>query len=239
MGLGLVSRKLEIDISFAFHCNLCMFPQMWCCSASMLWFPFIGCPPATVRYNMIGHDLEELSMLLALCEGNPPMTGGFPSQRSSNMGFEVFVDVSLNKLLKKTVELLVISYGMMLIWHHCNGRNNWFVKSAEVVLLSVGSVVWWPDWTKDTHHISGKKKNMVWFLEWLEYEMTGNDEKMEQSFGECFFVSFITKHNKAIQNGWPVALAARQMISQAEVWLQWYPHTHTHIYIYIYGKCLN
>ena len=25
------------------------------------------------------------SLLLALCEGNPPVTGGFPSQRASNM----------------------------------------------------------------------------------------------------------------------------------------------------------
>ena len=29
------------------------------------------------------HDMETLPALLALCEGNPPMTGGFPSQRAS------------------------------------------------------------------------------------------------------------------------------------------------------------
>ena len=39
-----------------------------------------------------------LSALLALCEGNPPVTGGFPSQRASD---DVFVDVSLNKSLNK------------------------------------------------------------------------------------------------------------------------------------------
>ena len=30
------------------------------------------------------HDTETLSTLLALCEGNPPVTSGFPSQRTSN-----------------------------------------------------------------------------------------------------------------------------------------------------------
>ena len=30
-------------------------------------------------------DMETLSALLALCEGNPPFTGGFPSQRASNV----------------------------------------------------------------------------------------------------------------------------------------------------------
>ena len=39
-----------------------------------------------------------LSILLALCEGNPPVTGGFPSQRASNTAFDVFFDVNLNKL---------------------------------------------------------------------------------------------------------------------------------------------
>ena len=31
------------------------------------------------------HDMETHSALLALCEGNPPFTGGFPSQRASNV----------------------------------------------------------------------------------------------------------------------------------------------------------
>ena len=39
------------------------------------------------------------SALLALCEGNPPVTGGFPSQRASNAGFDVFFVVSRKQLL--------------------------------------------------------------------------------------------------------------------------------------------
>ena len=34
--------------------------------------------------------LETLSVLLAFCGGNPPVIGGFPSQRASNTDFDVF-----------------------------------------------------------------------------------------------------------------------------------------------------
>ena len=41
------------------------------------------------------------SALLTLCKRNPPVTGGFPSQRASNTGFDIFFDVSSNKRLSK------------------------------------------------------------------------------------------------------------------------------------------
>ena len=43
------------------------------------------------------HQMETPSALLALCEGNPPVTGGFPSQRASNVDRWHFS----SKLLKK------------------------------------------------------------------------------------------------------------------------------------------
>ena len=43
------------------------------------------------------HDIETFSMLLALCEGNPLVNGGFPSQRSRSNTFFMY----------ETVELLV------------------------------------------------------------------------------------------------------------------------------------
>ena len=48
------------------------------------------------------HQMEAFSSaLLALCEGNSPVTGEFPSQRASNAGFDAFFDVSLNKRSRK------------------------------------------------------------------------------------------------------------------------------------------
>ena len=54
-----------------------------------------------VKLIPLRDDIEMLSLLLALCVGNPLVTGGFPSQRASDAGFHDFFDISLNKLLNK------------------------------------------------------------------------------------------------------------------------------------------
>ena len=45
--------------------------------------------------------MESFSMLLALYEGNPPVTGGFPSQGPVTQSFNVFFDLHLKKCLSK------------------------------------------------------------------------------------------------------------------------------------------
>ena len=42
-----------------------------------------------------------ISALLALCVGSPPVTGGFPFQRSVTRSFGIFFDLRLNKWLRK------------------------------------------------------------------------------------------------------------------------------------------
>ena len=41
--------------------------------------------------------METVSALLALCQGNPPVTGEFPSQRPVTRSFDVFFDFRLKK----------------------------------------------------------------------------------------------------------------------------------------------
>ena len=48
-------------------------------------------------YSLWRHAMKKLSALPTLCEGNPPVTGGFTTQRAGNADFEFFFDVSLNK----------------------------------------------------------------------------------------------------------------------------------------------
>ena len=45
--------------------------------------------------------METFPALLTLCEGNQPVTGGFPSQRPVTLSFDVFFDLRLNKRLSK------------------------------------------------------------------------------------------------------------------------------------------
>ena len=47
------------------------------------------------------HQMETFSTLLALCAGNSPVTGEFPSQRSMMQSVDNFFDVHLNKRLSK------------------------------------------------------------------------------------------------------------------------------------------
>ena len=46
-------------------------------------------------------QMETFSALLALCEGNPPVTGVFPSQRPVAQSFDIFFVMRLNKRLNK------------------------------------------------------------------------------------------------------------------------------------------
>ena len=47
------------------------------------------------------HQMETVSTLLALCAGNSPVIGEFPSQTPVMLSFDVFFDLCLNKWLGK------------------------------------------------------------------------------------------------------------------------------------------
>ena len=47
------------------------------------------------------HDMGTFSALLVLCNGSPPVTGGFPSQKVSYGESLCFFAAGLNKIVKK------------------------------------------------------------------------------------------------------------------------------------------
>ena len=58
--------------------------------------------------------METFSTLLIHCEGNPLVTGGFPSQMLVMQTFDVFLDLHLNKRVSK-IEMQVIWDAITLI----------------------------------------------------------------------------------------------------------------------------
>ena len=66
------------------------------------------------------HQMETFSALLALCEGNPPVTDGFPSQRPVSRSFDVFFDVRLNKRPSKQSRCSWFETPWRSLWHHRN-----------------------------------------------------------------------------------------------------------------------
>ena len=76
--------------------------------------------PEMPRRSWWRHRMETFSALLALCAGNSPDTGEFPSQRPVTLSFDVFFDLHLNKRLRKQ------SWGWWFetlsrpLWRYCN-----------------------------------------------------------------------------------------------------------------------
>ena len=64
--------------------------------------------------------MKTFSASLALCEGNPPATGGFPSQRPVTRSFDIFFDLCLNKRLSKQSRRRWFETPSRSLWRHCN-----------------------------------------------------------------------------------------------------------------------
>ena len=70
-------------------------------------------------------------MLLALCEGNPSATGGFPSQRPVMQNFEVFFDLHLNKRLSKQ-----LSFKMEIHENLVNAYSSWGIHDPFMLIYT-------------------------------------------------------------------------------------------------------
>ena len=66
------------------------------------------------------HQMEAFSSLLALCEGNSPATGKFPSQRPVTRSFGVFFDLRLNKRFCKQSRRRWFETPPRSLLRHCN-----------------------------------------------------------------------------------------------------------------------
>ena len=62
-----------------------------------------------------------ISELLALCVGNLPVTGEFPTQRPVTRSLDVFFDLRLNKRLAKQWWGWWFEMPSRSLWRHCNG----------------------------------------------------------------------------------------------------------------------
>ena len=75
--------------------------------------------------------METFSALLTLCEGNPPVIGGFLSQRPLTWSFDFFFDVPLNKRLGKQSRRWWFETPSRSLWRHCGERTK-FIHICSV-----------------------------------------------------------------------------------------------------------
>ena len=88
------SRNINIDLSFVSFLDY-----------SVTWW----------RYQM-----ETYSALLALCTGNSPVNGEFPTHRPVTRSFDGFFDLRLNKRLRKQWWGWWFETPSRPLWRHCN-----------------------------------------------------------------------------------------------------------------------
>ena len=85
-----------------------------------------GCTHCYLIFNGISlsswwrHQMQTFSALLALCAGNSPVTGEFPSQRPVTRGFDVFFDLCLDERLSKQSRRRWFETPPRSLWRHCN-----------------------------------------------------------------------------------------------------------------------
>ena len=64
--------------------------------------------------------MATFSALLAICAGNSPVTGEFPTQRTVTRSFGIFFDLRLNKRLSKQSWAWWFETPSCPLWRHCN-----------------------------------------------------------------------------------------------------------------------
>ena len=74
----------------------------------------------TPQVSWWSHQMETFSVLVALCAGNPPGPGEFPTQRPVTQNFDVFFDLCLNKRLNKQSWGWWFESPSCSLWHHYN-----------------------------------------------------------------------------------------------------------------------
>ena len=78
------------------------------------------------------HQMETFSALLALCAGNSPVTGEFPSQRPVARSFDVFFDQRLNKQLSKQSWGWWSETPSRSLWRDCNAISSSYVYNNNI-----------------------------------------------------------------------------------------------------------
>ena len=98
-------------------CAMCVYVCMWLVSDVSWW----------------RHQMEAFSALLAICAGNSPVTGEFPSQRPVTRSFDIFCDLRLNKRLSKQSWGWWFETPSRPLWCHCNDYDGaWYFMDGWI-----------------------------------------------------------------------------------------------------------
>ena len=78
------------------------------------------------------HQMETFSALLALCAGNSPVTGEFPSQRPVTRSFDVFLICAWTNGWDKQSRRWWFETPSWSLWRHCNVINRMLCELVDI-----------------------------------------------------------------------------------------------------------
>ena len=113
------------------------------------------------------HQMETFSALLAICAGNSPVPGEFPTQRPVTRSFDVYFDLSPSKRLSKHSWGWWSETPSSSLWRHRNGVaplrfRNWQVISPRFIIDVIVHPCWY--W------------NQFMFRKWVPNDYIGNGQ---------------------------------------------------------------
>ena len=124
------------------------------------------------------HQMEAFSALLAICAGNSPVPGEFPTQRPVTRSFDVFFDLRPNKRLSKQWRGWWFETQSCSLWRHCNddcenaahGTPNLFCPGRLKITQAVTRIQNWKtlimsSWPRDNLYVFELDRR--WFLIWF------------------------------------------------------------------------
>ena len=137
--------------------------------SGLLHWHWGGCmiTPVTVMIPWWRHQRETFSALLALCAGNSPVIGEFPSQRPVTRSFDVFFDQRLNKRLSKQSRLWLFETPSRSLWRHCNDCLH-----TDVCVGDQGSTslfCWSPETMKQATVLDARASRVKWPAQFMSH----------------------------------------------------------------------
>ena len=138
------------------------------------------------------HQGETFSALLDLYEGNPPVTGGFPSQRPVTRGFDVFLFIiawtngwannrdacNLRRHCTHYDNTVMHVYIYIIYMHHQTPTNLILKRIRHYILLTITATLSVREITKSSSTFSATNisSNIVWLIQLLDtIQMKSNE----------------------------------------------------------------
>ena len=110
--------------------------------AILIWissYIYVNLYKRFILYSWWRHQIEIFSALLALCTGNAPVTGEFPTQRPVKGSFDVFFHLRLNIRQSRQSRPWWFETQASSLWRHCNGQKmTWPKDQFHMAFFSVG-----------------------------------------------------------------------------------------------------